>query len=258
MRIALAAGAALAWLLLLLPLLAVLVHSFGAGPSAPDLGSDMAIPGPTRLLSGLGTSLLLAAVSTAAALMVGIPAALGLTRARLPGRRALLALLVSPLCLPGLVLGFGVLSGATLLTRAAGIPLAGSSLPLAAAHLLLTVPWVTRSVTAALESADGALEEQARGLGAGPFAVLFLVTLPSARSGILAGAASAFALSFGNLALSLLLAGGGTVTLPVAIYEAAERRPDPTAAAAGVLAIGVALAAAFCTVRVSGGDPRRR
>ena len=253
MRIALRAAAGLAWLLLLLPLLAVIVHSFRAGPA----GYAGVLDQP-RLLSGLGTSLLLGAVATGAALLCGVPAALGLTRGALPGRRALLAVLVSPLSLPGLVLGFGLLTTAALLTPAAGIPLAGTMLPLVAAHLLLTIPWVARTVAVSLESTDPALEEQARSLGAGPFATLFLVTLPSARAGIVAGAVSAFAISFGNFALSLLLASGRTVTLPVAIYESVERAHDPSAAAAvSALTIGIAVAAAALTHRISGAPPAK-
>ena len=150
------------------------------------------------------------------------------------------------------MLGLGVLTSAAVLANATGIQAAGTLLPLVAAHLLITIPWVVRSVAASLESTDPALEDQARSLGAGPFATLFLVTLPSARAGIVAGAVSAFVISFGNFALSLLLASGRTVTLPVAIYETMDRYQDPTVAAVSTLTIAAAVGAALLTDRLSG------
>lgn len=257
MRIALAATATLAYAVLLLSPLAVILYSVSPGatleipPSGVSLRWFAGLADQPRLVSGLATSLVLGAIATGAALLAGIPAALALTRGSVPGREAVLAVLLSPLSLPGLVLGLGVLTSVAVLAEATGVQVAGTLLPLVAAHLLITIPWVVRSVTAALESADPALEDQARSLGAGPFATLFLVTLPNARAGIVAGAVSAFVISFGNFALSLLLASGRTVTLPVAIYETVDRYQDPTVAAVSTLTIAAAVAAAVFTDRLS-------
>lgn len=257
-RFLLAATAAVAYAVLLLAPLAVILYSVspGAALEIPPTGMSLrwyaGLADQPRLLSGLFTSLALGALATGTALATGIPAALALTRGSLPGREVFLAVLLSPLGLPGLVLGLGVLTSAAVLASATGIQTAGTLLPLLAAHLLITIPWVVRSVAASLESADPALEDQARSLGAGPFATLFLVTLPTARAGIVAGAVSAFVISFGNFALSLLLASGRTVTLPVAIYEAVDRYQDPTVAAVSTLTIVAAVAAALFTDRLSG------
>ena len=175
----------------------------------------------------------------------------------------MLAVLLSPLSLPGLVLGLGILTTASAFAAAGGPALVGTFLPLGAAHLLITIPWVTRSVAASLESAAPELEEQARSLGAGPLTTLFLVTLPTARPGIVAGAVSAFVISFGNFALSLFLASGRTVTLPVAIFEAVDRYQDPTVAAISTVTILVTAAAAVVADRFAGvmqlrGPARRR
>lgn len=257
MRIALAAATTVAYAVLLLSPLAVILYSVSPGaaleipPSGVSFRWFAGLAEQPRLVSGLGTSLVLGAIATGAALLAGIPAALALTRGSVPGREAILAVLLSPLSLPGLVLGLGVLTSAAVLADATGVQIAGTLLPLVAAHLLITIPWVVRSVAASLESADPALEDQARSLGAGPFATLFLVTLPNARAGIVAGAVSAFVISFGNFALSLLLASGRTVTLPVAIYETVDRYQDPTVAAVSTLTIATAVAAAVFTDRLS-------
>ena len=257
-RFALGAAAGVAYGVLLLAPLAVILYSVspGAAPEIPPSGASLrwyaGLADQPRLISGLVTSLLLGAIATGSALLTGVPAALALTRGSLPGREAFLAILLSPLSLPGLVLGLGVLTSAAVLANATGLQTAGTMLPLVAAHLLITIPWVVRSVAASLESTDPALEDQARSLGAGPFATLFLVTLPTARAGIVAGAVSAFVISFGNFALSLLLASGRTVTLPVAIYEAVDRYQDPTVAAVSTLTIAAAVGAALLTDRISG------
>ena len=255
MNAALRTLALVAYVVLLISPLAVIAYSlsptaaFRIPPEGLSLRWFAGLFDQPRLVQGLFTSLLLGALSTGAAVAAGVPAALALTRGRLPGREALLAVLLSPLSLPGLVLGLGILTT----VAAFGPALAGTLLPLAAAHLLVTIPWVVRSVAASLESTDHALEEQARSLGAGPLATLFLVTLPTARPGIVAGAVSAFVISFGNFALSFFLASGRTVTLPVAIFEAVDRYQDPTVAAISTLTILITGGTAAAAHRLAGG-----
>jgi len=158
MRIALGAVAAFAYAVLLLAPLAVIVYSVSPGaaleipPSGASLRWYAGLADQPRLISGLFTSLLLGAIATGAALVTGVPAALALTRGSLPGREAFLAVLLSPLSLPGLVLGLGVLTSAAVLANATGIRTAGTLLPLVAAHLLITIPWVVRSVAASVGS----------------------------------------------------------------------------------------------------------
>ncbi len=256
-RLALGLGAAAAFAVLLASPLAVVLYSFSptAALEVPPTGLSLrwyaGLAEQPRLLSGLWTSLWLAAAASGAAAFVGVPAALALARGSLRGRDALIAILLSPLGLPGLVLGVGLLTAATLAARATGFQLTGTPAPLVLAHLLITIPWVTRNVLASLESSDPALEDQARSLGASPLATLFLVTLPGARPGIVAGAISAFVISFGNFALSLLLASGRTVTLPVAIFEAVDRYQDPTVAAISTVTIGMTGIAAVAAERLS-------
>ena len=258
MKTALTVLSGLAHAVLLASPVAVVLYALspGAAFEIPPTGISLrwfaALGDHPRLMSGLGTSLLLGVLAAGTALLGGIPAALALARGSLPGREAILAVLLSPLSLPGLVLGLGILTTVAALASAGGPALAGTLLPLAAAHLLITIPWVVRSVTASLESADPALEEQARSLGATPLAALLLVTLPLARPGIVAGAVSAFVISFGNFALSLFLASGRTVTLPVAIFEAVDRYQDPTVAAISTLTILVTAGAVVLADRFSG------
>jgi putative spermidine/putrescine transport system permease protein len=184
----------------------------------------------SRLVNGIGASIAIAALATTIAVALGVPAAYALTRSR---RVVLSSVFLSPLILPGIVLALGLLMAMSIATPS----LVGSMWPLIGAHVLVTLPWVIRTVSANLEIADPHLDEAARGLGASPIQTFFLVTLPSIRPGIVTGAIFAFIVSFGNFALSLFFASGRLTTLPVAIFEYIDQFQDPTVAAASSLVI---------------------
>jgi putative spermidine/putrescine transport system permease protein len=203
-----------------------------------------------RLLSGLVNSLVIGVVAAISALAIGVPAAYGLVRSNLPGRGALAGFFLLPLSLPGLVLALGILMlVVSVVQPLTGARLAGQLPPLLAAHLIITIPWVIRTVTASLESSDRAMEEAGRGLGAGPIATFFLVTLPLIRPGIVAAAVFAFIVSFGNFALSLFFASASVTTLPVAMFEYLDRFQDPTVAAASTVVIVFTVAVVFVADR---------
>jgi len=191
-----------------------------------------------RFVMALETSTIVALAATVTALLVGVPASVGLVRGRVPAARLVLALLLSPLTLPGLVLAMGLLMFLVAVVQPlTGASWVGTTMALVVAHVAVTVPWVVRTVVASLSSLDPTLEDAARGLGATPVAAFFLVTLPAIRSGIVAAAIFAFVVSFGNFALSLFFTGGRVVTLPIAIFEYVDRFQDPTIAALSTIMI---------------------
>lgn len=183
-----------------------------------------------RLLTAIASSTLVAAGATTLALCVGVPAAFALSRSK---RSITGTFLLSPLVVPGLILALGLLMSLRFVWPA----LIGSIWPLVLAHVLITVPWVIRTVAASLELFDRSQEEAARGLGASRLEAFLLVTLPAIRPGIVTGALFAFIVSFGNFALSLFFASGRVTTLPVAIFEYIDQFQDPTVAAASSLVI---------------------
>jgi putative spermidine/putrescine transport system permease protein len=191
-----------------------------------------------RLIEGVLTSTWIALLSTVLALLAGVPAAYALTRLDVPGRRALAALFLSPLNLPGLVLAIGLLMFVvSALQPLLNMSLVGRLPPLLAAHVIVTVPWVIRTVSTSLETADRAPEEAARSLGATPLTTFLLVTVPAIQPGVVAGAIFAFIVSFGNFALSLFFTGPGIITLPVAIFQYIDQFQDPTVAAGSTIVI---------------------
>ena len=103
-----------------------------------------------------------------------------------------------------------------------------------AAHVLITLPWVVRLSLASLANHDRAAEEAASSLGARPLTVIWRVTLPAMRGGIVAGALFAFIISFENLEMTLFLTAPGTTTLPIAILQYLQYHIDPLVAAVAV------------------------
>ncbi len=186
-------------------------------------------------------SVVLALVATLGSLVAGVAASYALVRGRVPGRDAVAAWLNAPLVFPGVVIGVALLQLYAL------VRINGTFVGLALAHMVITVPYVVRALTASLQGIDAELESAARVLGASGPVAFFTVTLPLARPGIAAGALFSFIVSFDNVPVSIFLLGASHVTLPVKIFSAIEYGVDPSIAAIStmlIIATGVCLAAA--------------
>jgi putative spermidine/putrescine transport system permease protein len=232
---------ALLFVFLLAPVLLVVPMSFSADnflgwpPSGYSLRWYIALWHAQDMAQALRVTVTLATVVTALSLILGLSAALALTRARFPGRELVSTLLSAPLLLPTIVLGLAVL----IVFVSHG--LIGSWTGLIMAHLLVTLPYALRMLTTALSTLPPAFEEAAASLGASPVWVLLLVTLPMMAPGIIAAAAIVFLLSFDEVVVSLFVVGPNLTTLPVALYHYIESHADPLVAAVAVLMICVTL-----------------
>lgn len=203
----------------------------------------------TQFTDGLLLSFEVALVAVLAGLAVSIPAALALQRGRFRFREAITQFLLSPMVVPGMVLGTGVYVGMIRFEILTGMPLAGSTLGLAVGHVLLTVPWCLRLILANIVGTDRAVEEAAASLGARPATVILKVTMPAMWPGIVAAALFSFVISFGNLEVSLFLVAPGDITLPIAILQYLEWRIDPSVAAISVIQIALISAGLLITDR---------
>lgn len=188
------------------------------------------------------TSLKLGAFSVIGSLALGVPAGIALARHRFRGRGAISLLLLAPLTVPGIALGLAIYVALVAMDEQFGTMVTGSMLGLVLAHILITTPWVVRLCLASLANYDRAAEEAAASLGAGPLTVIWRVTLPAMRAGIIAAALFAFVISFENLELALFLTSPGVTTLPVAVLQYLEYHIDPLVSAIAVAQI-VAIAA---------------
>ena len=160
------------------------------------------------------------------------------------GRSAVGTLLLAPLTIPGVAIGLGIYVLAVLIEERTEWALSSSLPVMIAAHVLITLPWVVRLCLASLANHDRAAEEAAASLGARPLAVIWRVTLPAMRGGIVAGALFAFIFSFENLEMTLFLTAPGMTTLPIALLQYLQYHIDPLVAAvavAQVVLVGAAL-----------------
>ncbi|MBV9858945.1 MAG: ABC transporter permease subunit [Alphaproteobacteria bacterium] len=184
--------------------------------------------------SAVAITLELAAASVIGSLLIGVPAGIALSRYRRRGIGVISALLLAPLTVPGIALGLAIYLFLVLIEIDTQWPLTGSLFGLVLAHLLVTTPWVVRLSLAALTNYDRAAEEAASSLGARPLTVIWRVTLPAMRQGIIAAGLFAFIFSFGNLEMALFLVAPGVTTLPVAVLQYLEYHVDPLVASVAV------------------------
>jgi molybdate transport system permease protein len=191
------------------------------------------------------------------AVLVSLPAAvlIGYVLARWQSRsKWLLEVLVNlPLVLPPVVTGYllficflprGPLG--RVLEAWFGLRIVFSWWGAAVAAAVVSFPLMVRAIRLAFQAVDPRLEMAARSLGAGRLDAFWTVTLPLARSGVLAGCVLAFARSLGEFGATIMVAGnivGETQTLPLAIFSYSNR-PGAESEVWRLAAISVALAAA--------------
>jgi putative spermidine/putrescine transport system permease protein len=106
-----------------------------------------------------------------------------------------------------------------------------SPLNMLIAHVLVTAPYVVRTVTASLILADTTLEDAARTFGAGRWRVFRRITTPQIAPGLAAGALFAFMVSFDNFPISLWLADAQPNPIPLPVFQHGCTLPGPPQAA---------------------------
>ena len=214
-----------------------------------------ALLGDSAVLEALRVSLVVSLSATAACVVLGLPLALVLARGRLPLPRVVRAVVMLPMVLPPVVAGTALLFAlgrrglvGQWLDSWLGIRLPFTTAGAVVAAAFVALPFFVVTVEAALRQAGDSLEEAGATLGAGPWATLAHVTLPTIRPALAAGTALAWARAVGEFGATLTFAGnfpGRTRTLPLETYLALER--DPEAA----VAISLVLMAVALTVLVA-------
>jgi putrescine transport system permease protein len=193
-------------------------------------------------------SLLIAAMASTLAVVIGTLAALALSRfGRFKGRGMLSLLSSAPLVMPDVMLGISALFLFITLQQLMGWPQGRGIDTITIAHVTLCVCYVTVVVRSRLAQTDHSLEEAAMDLGARPWKVFFLVTLPLIWPALLAGWLLAFTLSLDDVVIASFTSGPGSSTLPVLILSKVRFGVTPEINALATLiivavCIGVSLA----------------
>ncbi|KVE05707.1 ABC transporter permease [Burkholderia anthina] len=191
-------------------------------------------------------SVKLAFASATLSLAIALPAGLAIGRATFPGRAFLNGLLLSPLVIPGLVLGIALLRFFAL------IGATGSFAWLVLAHMIVITPFVMRLVLASVAGLDRSIEQAACSLGADPWTTFRRITLPMIVPGITGSWLLAFINSFDELTMSIFVTSPQTVTLPVRMYMYATESIDPMMASVSALVIFITAGAMLLLDRVYG------
>ena len=220
------AGLALAFLVL--PLLALLLRT--PWRAVPDLLLTAEVGQALRL------SLVCATSATLVCLVLGVPLAWVLARARFPGRSLVRALVTVPLVLPPVVGGVALLlllgrRGVVgqHLDRWFGISLPFTTPAVVVAEAFVALPFLVVAVEGALRGADRRYEDAAATLGASRLTIFRRVTLPLVLPGVAAGSVLCFARALGEFGATITFAGsypGVTRTMPIEVYLALETDPD--------------------------------
>lgn len=200
----------------------------------------------------LRLSLITSLSATALAIIIGVPLAWVLARARVPGRTFIRALVTLPLVLPPVVGGVALLLAfgrrgiiGQYLYDWFGVQLPFSTAGVIMAEAFVAMPFLVITVEGALRSADPRFEEAAATLGARRWTVLRRVTLPLIGPALLAGAILAWARALGEFGATITFAGnlpGVTQTLPLAVYAALDSDRD------AAIALSLTLLVASLTV----------
>ncbi len=199
-------------------------------------------------LDGLINSLKLAAISTLVSTAAGACAAYSLAEARFRGRDMLETLFLSPKFVPTVVVGFSILGFAS------SIEVFDPFTRLIMGHVVVTIPFTVRATLASLVGIRRSLVEAAISLGAPPWRAFLDVTLPLARTGIVAGALMAFVLSFDEVAVSLFLSDAFTQTLPIVLVSEMRANLNLTVAAVATVFAALTVLIVFFLDRTVGLD----
>jgi len=221
---------------LLAPLVVVLATSFTTlnyisfPPRGFTLRWFVELAQRDELIDSLILSAAIAAVTAVLSSLLGGTLALAFVRYRFPGRELLNAFFMSPLILPTVVIGIALLQFYSQI-RIAGVPLSTTPASVVIGHVIITVPYAIRLISASLAGLDRSIELAARSLGATPIGAFLRVTLPLITTGLLGSAVFTFIVSFDNITVSVFLATPRMVTLPVRIYTMVEHVTTPLLAA---------------------------
>ena len=241
---------ALGYAFLYLPIVALVVYSFNDSP-VPNVWRGFtlkwytALASDREMLGALWLSLKIAFFTACASVVLGTLAAFALVKyRRFTGRTLFSGMVSAPLVMPEVIVGLSLLLMLVSIQRATqsafgvGFPERGM-LTIWMGHLLLGMAYATVVVQARLQDLNPQLEEAAMDLGARPWQVFHLVTLPMIAQALMSAWLLTFTLSLDDVVLSAFLSGPGSTTMPLVIFSRARLGLNPSVNA--VAAVTVAL-----------------
>ncbi|ATE75180.1 MULTISPECIES: ABC transporter permease subunit [Pseudomonas] len=225
------------------PMLILVIYSFNASKLVTVWGGwsvkwYVGLLDNTQLMGSVVRSLEIACYTAIAAVALGTLAAFVLTRiTRFKGRTLFGGLVTAPLVMPEVITGLSLLLLFVAMAQMIGWPQERGIVTIWIAHTTFCAAYVAVVVSARLRELDLSIEEAAMDLGARPWKVFFLITIPMIAPSLAAGGMMSFALSLDDLVLASFVSGPGSTTLPMEVFSAVRLgvKPEINAVASLIL-----------------------
>ncbi len=183
----------------------------------------------------LANSVKIAPAATVISVGLGTLAAVGLSQSHVPFRRAIMAILISPMIVPLII------SAAGMYFFYSRIGLQGTYLGVVLAHAALGIPFVIITVTATLVGFDRSLTRAAANMGASPLRTFFKVQMPLILPGVISGGLFAFITSFDEVVVVLFVGSVGQKTLPWQMFTGLREQISPTILAVATILVAISI-----------------
>ena len=251
------------FLFLYLPMVALVVFSFNHSRLPSHWGGFSLewyakLAGDDEMINGLWLSFKIALLSATGSVVLGTMAAFSLVKyKRFFGRTFFSGMVSAPLVMPEVIQGLSLLLMLVAIQHAIGFPERGL-VTIWLGHLMIGMSYATVVVKARLQTLNPQLEEAAMDLGARPWQVFTLVTLPMIAQSLLSAWLLTFSLSLDDVVVSEFLSGPGATTMPMVIFSRARLGLDPSVnAVATVIIVVVATGVALASILVARNERRR-
>jgi putrescine transport system permease protein len=230
-------------LFIYLPMLILVIYSFNESKLVTVWGGwsikwYVGLLDNTQLMGSVARSLEIACYTAVAAVALGTLAAFVLTRiSQFKGRTLFGGLVTAPLVMPEVITGLSLLLLFVAMAQMIGWPQERCIDTIWIAHTTFCAAYVAVVVSARLRELDLSIEEAAMDLGARPWKVFFLITIPMIAPSLAAGGMMSFALSLDDLVLASFVSGPGSTTLPMEVFSAVRLgvKPEINAVASLIL-----------------------
>ena len=190
----------------------------------------------------LKNSLIIAPIATVIAVTLGTVAAIGLSQSHVPGKRAIMAIMISPMIVPLIISATGMFFFYAPLGNWLELNLGLSQnfvgfVKVILAHAVLGIPFVIITVTATLVGFDNSLTRAAASMGSSPVPTFFKIQMPLILPGVISGALFAFITSFDEVVVVLFVGSAQQQTLPWQMFTGLREQISPTILAAATVLV---------------------
>ena len=198
-------------------------------------------------LRSFKNSLVIAPIATIISVSLGTLAAIGLSQSHVPAKRAIMAILISPMIVPLIISATGMfffysdLGNFMENTMGMNKNFVGY-VKVVLAHAVLGIPFVIITVTATLVGFDRSLTRAAAKLGANPVTTFFRVQMPLILPGVISGGLFAFITSFDEVVVVMFIGSASQKTLPWQMFLGLREQISPTILAVATILVALSIA----------------